>query len=66
MSLRRALTLFGALLILSGLFFALQGADIIHWPLQSTMLGRSAWIRNGLIIAAVGVALTWTARKIRS
>jgi hypothetical protein len=66
LSLRRGLTFLGVLFVVSGLFFALQGADIIHWPLQSTMLGRSAWIRNGLIIAAVGVALTWTARKIRS
>ena len=30
MILRRSLTIVGALLILFGVFFALQGADIIH------------------------------------
>jgi hypothetical protein len=65
LTLRRGLTLLGALLIVFGLFFALQGADIIHWPLQSTMLGRSAWIRNGLVIAAIGAALAWAGRKVR-
>jgi len=62
---RRGLTLLGAVLIVFGLFFALQGADIIHWPLQSTMLGRGAWIRNGLVIAAIGAAMILGARRIR-
>ena len=65
MILRRSLTIVGALLILFGVFFALQGADIIHWPQQSTMLGRGAWIRNGLIIAAAGAAILFAGRKIR-
>jgi hypothetical protein len=55
----------GALLILFGIFFALQGADIIHWPLDSTMLGRGVWIRNGLIIAAFGAILVTATRKKR-
>jgi hypothetical protein len=63
--LRRSLTLLGAVLIVFGLFFALQGADIIHWPLQSTMLGRGTWIRNGLVIAAIGAATILGARRIR-
>ena len=57
------LTVLGALLILFGIFFALQGADIIHWPLESTMLGRGVWIRNGLIIAALGAVLISIARR---
>jgi hypothetical protein len=61
--LKRILTVFGALLILFGIFFALQGADIIHWPLESTMLGRGVWIRNGLIIAAMGAVLMAGARR---
>ena len=60
---KRVLTILGALLILFGVFFALQGADIIHWPLESTMLGRGVWIRNGLIIAALGAVLIGFARK---
>jgi hypothetical protein len=63
--LKRVLTVLGALLILFGIFFALQGADIIHWPLDSTMLGRGVWIRNGLIIAAFGAILVTATRKKR-
>ena len=63
--LKPVLTVLGALLILFGIFFALQGADIIHWPLESTMLGRGVWIRNGLIIAAFGAILLASARRKR-
>ena len=62
---KRILSIVGALLILFGLFFALQGANIIHWPLESTMLGRSVWIRNGLIIAALGAMLMMAMGKKR-
>ncbi len=65
MILKRSLMVLGAVLILFGLFFALQGADIIHWPLESTMLGRGVWIRNGLALAAIGVVLILGARRIR-
>jgi hypothetical protein len=65
MILKRSLMVLGAVLILFGLFFALQGADIIHWPLESTMLGRGVWIRNGLGLAAIGVVLILGARRIR-
>ena len=63
--LRPIFKILGALLILFGIFFALQGADIIHWPLESTMLGRGVWIRNGLIIAAFGAILVAGARERR-
>ena len=63
MILKPMLTILGALLILFGIFFALQGANIIHWPLESSMLGRGVWIRNGLIIAALGAVLMTVARR---
>ncbi|HUO01858.1 MAG TPA: hypothetical protein VMU31_03695 [Rhizomicrobium sp.] len=63
--LKRILTVLGALLIVFGIFFALQGADIIHWPLESTMLGRGVWIRNGVLMAAMGAVLLAGARKRR-
>jgi hypothetical protein len=66
MILRRGLIVLGAVLILFGLFFALQGADIIHWPLESTMLGRGVWIRNGLALAAIGVVMILGAHRVRS
>jgi Mg2+ and Co2+ transporter CorA len=62
---KRILTILGALLILFGLFFALQGANIIHWPLESTMLGRGVWIRNGILMAAMGAVLLAGVRKRR-
>jgi hypothetical protein len=62
---RRGLTILGALLVLFGIFFALQGADIIHWPAESMMLGRGAWIRNGLILAALGVIALFLGRRAR-
>ena len=65
MILRRGLIVLGAVLIVFGLFFALQGADIIHWPLESSMLGRGVWIRNGLGLAAVGVVMILGGRRIR-
>ena len=61
--LTRLLTVLGTLLILFGIFFALQGANIVHWPLESTMLGRGVWIRNGLIITALGAVLIGFARR---
>jgi len=63
MIVKSVLTILGALLIMFGIFFALQGADIVHWPLESTMLGRGVWIRNGLIIAALGAVLIGFARR---
>jgi hypothetical protein len=63
--LKRGLTILGAILLLFGLFFALQGADVIHWPQESTMLGRGVWIRNGLVIAAIGAAMVFAGRRIR-
>lgn len=62
---RRGLTILGAILILFGVFFALQGADIVHWPAESTMLGRGVWIRNGLVLAVIGAVLWLGARRIR-
>ena len=65
MILKRGLRILGVALMVFGVFFALQGADIIHWPLESTMLGRGVWIRNGLALAAVGAALWFGTRRIR-
>ena len=64
--LKRGLTLLGALLILFGAFFALLGADIIHWPQESMMLGRGVWIRNGLMLAALGLAVLFASKRLRS
>jgi hypothetical protein len=62
---KRGLTVLGAILVLFGVFFALQGADIIHWPAESMMLGRGVWIRNGLVLAGIGAVLWFGGRRIR-
>jgi hypothetical protein len=48
-----------------GSLFALQGADLVHWPLQSAMLGNRDWIERGVVVMLIGVALILTARRIR-
>lgn len=62
---KRGLTFLGVALMVFGVFFALQGADIIHWPQESMMLGRGVWIRNGLVLVAIGAVLWLGARRIR-
>jgi hypothetical protein len=62
---RLVLTVLGAFLVFSGLFWALQGAGIIMWPAESFMLADRNWILYGLITAAVGALLIWWARRRR-
>jgi len=57
------LQIIGVLLLISGLFWALQGAGIIMWPAESFMLAQSRWVLYGLITAAAGLGLIWVARR---
>ena len=57
------LQILGVLLIVSGGFWALQGAGIIMWPAESFMLAQGQWILYGLITLAVGVVLLGWARR---
>ena len=57
------LQIIGALLLISGLFWELQGAGIIMWPAESFMLAQSRWVLYGLITAAAGLGLIWVARR---
>ena len=49
------ITIVGALAVVAGVFFALQGLGIIMWPADSFMLADRQWVYNGAIIAAVGL-----------
>lgn len=60
------LTLLGAFLVFSGLFWALQGAGIIMWPAESFMLAERRWVLYGLLTAAVGALLIWLPRRRRA
>ena len=53
------------LMVISGLFWALQGAGIIMWPKESFMLADPAWIRYGLIWAVGWAGLFWVLRGLR-
>jgi hypothetical protein len=48
-----------------GTLFALQGAGIVHWPPQSTMLDQRDWIERGIVVVLIGLAMVLTAWRIR-
>jgi len=60
---RRALSVLGILLIVAGLFWALQGAGIIMWPASSFMLAQNEWVTYGIATALLGVALIGFSRR---
>jgi len=50
-----AITILGVLVLLAGIVFSLQGADIITG--SSLMSGNSTYIYVGAIVAIIGLAL---------
>ncbi|MDB5613834.1 MAG: hypothetical protein JWQ22_1487 [Devosia sp.] len=55
-------TIAGALLILLGLLWILQGSNIIG---GSVMSGQSQWLYIGIIVALVGAGIVyWVRRRI--
>jgi len=62
--LRIAAQVLGILMVIAGVFWALQGLGIIMWPAESFMLADRQWTVNGSITALVGAGIFWGARKI--
>ncbi|WP_447761023.1 hypothetical protein [Sphingopyxis panaciterrae] len=62
-ALKAVMAIVGVAMILMGGLWILQGLDIVRWPASSFMLGDTTWTRNGAILAVVGAALVWFARK---
>ncbi len=60
---RTVLMLIGVVALAFGLLFTLQGLDIVHWPADSFMLGKRAWVTNGSIIMAVGALIIILSRR---
>ncbi len=60
MSAKLILTILAALCVIVGAVWILQGYNILP---GSFMSGHAVWIRNGAILAAVGVFLFWAARR---
>ena len=56
----------GVLMMLFGVFFALQGAGVIMWPAESFMLASSRWVVYGIMIAAAGAFLFGWSRRSRA
>jgi len=64
--LRLVTQVLGVLMVVAGVFWALQGLGIIMWPAESFMLADRQWTVNGSITALVGAIIVWAARKIGS
>jgi hypothetical protein len=56
-------TIIGAILILSGLFFAAQGLGYIQWPSKSFMVNDGTWLYYGAGIALAGLILIIVVRR---
>jgi uncharacterized membrane protein len=57
------LAVVGVLMILMGCLWIGQGLNIIKWPADSFMIGVARWSWNGSLLALVGAALLWWARR---
>jgi hypothetical protein len=60
---RPLFTVAGIILLVSGLFFAAQGAGWIRWPAESFMVSATRWIYYGGAIAILGLLLILLARR---
>jgi hypothetical protein len=49
----------GALVVVFGGLFALQGLGLVMWPADSFMLADPSWALYGAVIVAIGAALLW-------
>ena len=63
--LRALASIFGLLLLLSGLLWVGQGTGLIMWPASSFMLADRTWAFYGAITALVGALLLWWALRRR-
>ncbi len=55
----------GLIVLAFGLLFTLQGAGVVHWPADSFMLDKPDWTERGIVVVLIGLALVFTARRIR-
>ena len=62
---RRALAIFGVLLIVLGGLWTLQGLGLVMWPASSFMLAQRQWAINGSLTILAGVVLIVLSRRRR-
>ncbi|MEY2341552.1 hypothetical protein AB4090_05505 [Acidithiobacillus sp. IBUN Pt1247-S3] len=59
------LGIFGALVLLSGLLFFLQGTGLFPYPRTSFMINEQIWVIRGAILFILGFLLMFLARWLR-
>lgn len=57
------LTIIGVFAVLMGLLWIGQGTGVVAWPPSSFMIDQRPWALRGVILAIVGAALIWFARR---
>lgn len=62
--LRISLTVLGAVLALIGLVWIGQGSGYFPYPASSFMINQSPWMLRGALVAIVGLALIFAARRL--
>lgn len=62
--LRISLTVLGAVLALIGLVWIGQGSGYFPYPASSFMINQSPWMLRGTLVAIVGLALIFAARRL--
>ena len=57
------LLVIGIVLLVAGIVFAGQGSGFFPYPASSFMVRQTQWISYGAVIAVVGIALIFFARR---
>ncbi len=60
---KRLLTVLGTVAIFMGILWMAQGSGLFPYPASSFMIDQSPWIAYGAILALIGLALVWVARR---
>lgn len=60
---RRLVTIIGAIAILMGLLWMVQGSGLFPYPEASFMIDQQPWIVNGALLALAGLAAICAARQ---
>ncbi|WP_313615291.1 hypothetical protein [Agrobacterium sp.] len=61
---RISLTIFGLLLAFIGLVWIGQGSGYFPYPASSFMINQSPWMLRGAIVAIIGLATIFLARRL--
>lgn len=60
---RIVLSIIAVVMVLVGLLWIGQGTGLIMWPANSFMIDERPWALRGAILAVLGAALFWFARR---